>query len=163
MQTKKLTFSALLVAIGAMAGNLIYIPVGAAKCFPVQHTINVISGVLLGPWYAVANAFLISLLRNMLGTGSPLAFPGSMIGAFFAGAMYLKFGKKSYAVLGEIFGTGILGGLLAFPIAKFMLGKDVAAFYFIIPFLISTIGGSILGYSILKVMEKNKVLKKFEA
>jgi len=80
-----------------------------------------------------------------------------------AGALYLKFGKKFYAVLGEIFGTGILGGLLAFPIAKFMLGKDVAAFYFIIPFLISTIGGSILGYSILKVMEKSNVLKKFDA
>lgn len=163
MQTKKLTFSALLVAIGAMAGNIIYIPVGAAKCFPVQHTINVISGVLLGPWYAVSNAFLISLLRNMLGTGSLLAFPGSMVGAFLAGAFYLKFGKKAWAVLGEIFGTGILGGLLAFPIAKLILGKDVAAFYFIIPFLISTIGGSILGYSILKVMEKSNVLKKFEA
>ncbi len=163
MQTKKLTFSALLVAIGAMAGNIIYIPVGAAKCFPVQHTINVISGVLLGPWYAVANAFLISLLRNVMGTGSPLAFPGSMIGAFLAGALYLNFSKKSYAVLGEIFGTGILGGLLAFPIAKLILGKDVAAFYFVIPFLISTIGGSIIGYSILKVMERNNALKKFEA
>ncbi|KUO70311.1 MAG: energy coupling factor transporter S component ThiW [Clostridia bacterium BRH_c25] len=163
MQTKKLTFSALLVAIGVMAGNIIYIPVGAAKCFPVQHTINVISGVLLGPWYAVANAFLVSLLRNMLGTGSPLAFPGSMIGAFLAGALYLKLGKKSWAVLGEIFGTGILGGLLAFPIAKLILGKDVAAFYFVIPFLISTIGGSIIGYSILKVMERNNVLKKLNA
>lgn len=162
MQTKKLTFSALLVALGTMAGNLIYIPIGAAKCFPVQHTINVLSAVLLGPWYGVANAFLISLLRNMLGTGSPLAFPGSMIGAFTAGVLYLKFGKKLYAVAGEIFGTGILGGLLAFPIAKFLLGKDIAAFYFIIPFLISTIGGSMIGYAILRVMEKNHILKKLD-
>jgi len=92
-----------------------------------------------------------------------LAFPGSMIGAFLAGALYLKLGKKSWAVLGEIFGTGILGGLLAFPIAKLILGKDVAAFYFVIPFLISTIGGSIIGYSILKVMERNNVLKKLNA
>lgn len=163
MQTRKLTFSALLVALGTMAGNLIYIPVGAAKCFPLQHTINVMSAVLLGPWYGAANAFLISLLRNILGTGSPLAFPGSMIGAFLAGIMYLKFGRKLYAVAGEIFGTGILGGLLAFPIAKLILGKDVAAFYFIIPFLISTIGGSIIGYVILKVMENNHVLKKLDA
>ncbi|HYE83382.1 MAG TPA: energy coupling factor transporter S component ThiW [Clostridia bacterium] len=163
MQTKKLTFSALLVAIGTMAGNIIYIPVGAAKCFPVQHTINVISGVLLGPWYAVANAFLISLLRNVLGTGSLLAFPGSMVGAFLAGFLYLKSGKKAWAVLGEVFGTGILGGLLAFPIAKIILGKDVAAFYFVIPFLISTIGGSIIGYSALKLMERNKILTKLNA
>jgi energy coupling factor transporter S component ThiW len=162
MQTRKLTLSALLVALGTIAGNLIYIPVGAAKCFPVQHTINVLSAVLLGPWYGVANAFLISLLRNILGTGSPMAFPGSMIGAFLAGIMYLKFGKKLYAVGGEIFGTGILGGLLAFPIAKLLLGKDIAAFYFILPFLISTIGGSIIGYVILKILEKNYVLKKMD-
>jgi energy coupling factor transporter S component ThiW len=162
MQTRKLTLSALLVALGTIAGNLIYIPVGAAKCFPVQHTINVLSAVLLGPWYGVANAFLISLLRNILGTGSPMAFPGSMIGAFLAGIMYLKFGKKLYAVGGEIFGTGILGGLLAFPIAKLLLGKDIAAFYFILPFLISTIGGSIIGYVILKILEKNYILKKMD-
>lgn len=163
MQTKRLTLSALLVALGVMAGNIIYIPVGAAKCFPVQHTINVMSGVLLGPWYAVANAFLISLLRNILGTGSLLAFPGSMVGALLAGVLYRKFRRKSYAVMGEIFGTGILGGLLAFPVAKLIMGKDVAAFAFVIPFLISTIGGSIIGYSILKVMEKNKALKQLNA
>lgn len=163
MQTKKLTFSALLVALGTIAGNLIYIPVGAAKCFPVQHAINVMSAVLLGPWYGAANAFLISLLRNILGTGSPLAFPGSMIGAFLAGIMYLKFGKKLFAVAGEIFGTGVLGGLLAFPIAKLLLGKDIAAFYFIIPFSMSTIGGSIIGYAILILLERNCILKKFDA
>lgn len=163
MQTKKLTFSALLVALGTMASNLIYIPVGAAKCFPVQHTINVLSAVLLSPWYGVINAFLISLLRNILGTGSPLAFPGSMIGALISGILYLKFNKKSYAVAGEIFGTGILGGVLAFPIAKLLLGKDIAAFYFVLPFLISTIGGSIIGYAILILLERNYILKKFDA
>lgn len=160
MQTKKLTFSALLVAIGTIAANLVYIPVGAAKCFPVQHTINVLSAVMLGPWYGIGNAFLISLLRNMLGTGSLMAFPGSMAGAFIAGIMYLKFGRKIFAVAGEVFGTGILGGLLAFPIAKFILGNDVAAFYFVVPFLISTIGGSIIGYVILGLMERSHALKK---
>lgn len=163
MQTKKLTFSALLVALGTMASNLIYIPVGAAKCFPVQHTINVLSAVLLDPWYGVINAFLISLLRNILGTGSPLAFPGSMIGALISGILYLKFNKKSYAVAGEIFGTAILGGVLAFPIAKLLLGKDIAAFYFVLPFLISTVGGSIIGYAILMLLERNYILKKFDA
>ncbi len=160
MQTKKLTFSALLVAIGTISANLVYIPVGAAKCFPVQHTINVLSAVLLGPWYGVANAFLISLLRNMLGTGSLLAFPGSMVGAFIAGVMYLKSGRKLFAAAGEIFGTGILGGLLAFPIAKFVMGNDAAAFYFVVPFLISTVGGSMIGYAILGVMERSQILKK---
>ena len=78
MKIQKMVFASLLVAIGTMVGHVIYIPVGVAKCFPIQHTINVISAVLLGPYYAVLNAFLISLLRNILGTGSILAFPGSI-------------------------------------------------------------------------------------
>ena len=160
MQTRKLTLSALLIAIGTVTGHLIYIPVGVAKCFPIQHTINVLSAVLLGPWYAVANAFTISLLRNFLGTGSPLAFPGSMLGAFLAGILYLKFSSKLYAVLGEVFGTGILGGLIAFPVAKLLLGKEVAAFFFVGPFLVSTIGGSIIGYILLRILEKNKALNR---
>lgn len=158
MQTRKITLSALFIAIGTVTGNLIYIPVGIAKCFPVQHTINVLSAVLLGPWFAAANAFIISLLRNLLGTGSPLAFTGSMIGAFLAGVVYMKYPKKIYAILGEVFGTGVLGGLLSFPISKFLLGKDVAAFFYVVPFLISTIGGSIIAYAILKLLGKNKAL-----
>ncbi|HYE10582.1 MAG TPA: energy coupling factor transporter S component ThiW, partial [Patescibacteria group bacterium] len=88
MRTRKMTLSSLLIAIGVITGNMIFIPVGAAKAFPVQHTINVISAILLGPGYGVAIAFCISLLRNILGTGSLLAFPGSMIGALLAGILY---------------------------------------------------------------------------
>ena len=40
MKTKKLTLSALFIAIGVLAGQFIYIPLGASKCFPVQHTIK---------------------------------------------------------------------------------------------------------------------------
>ncbi len=162
MKTYKLTFSALLIAIGALAGNLVYIPVGIANCYPVQHTINVLSAVLLGPGYAVMNAFSISLLRNILGTGTPLAFPGSMIGAFLAGVWYMKTGRLRAAVGGEILGTGILGGLAAYPVAKFILGKDVAALFFIVPFLVSTVGGSILGYFIVKHLAKQAVFKNFK-
>jgi len=159
METKKLTTSALLIALGTVTGHLVYIPVGVAKCFPVQHTINVLSAVLLGPYYAVANAFTISLLRNILGTGSLLAFPGSIVGAFMAGMLFKKGGDKKWAIGGEIFGTGIIGGLLAFPVSKFLLGKDFAAFFFVVPFLASTIGGSFIAYVFLCLVEKNKSMK----
>lgn len=152
MKTRKITLSALLIAIGVMAGSIIYIPVGASKCFPVQHAINIIAAVLLGPWYGIAIAFCISLLRNILATGTILAFPGSMIGAFLAGIIYMKTRNVTFTALGEIFGTGIIGGLLAFPIAKFFLGKNVAALFYVTPFLISTIGGSIIGCIIVKVL-----------
>ena len=156
MKTKKLTLSALFIALGVVGSNLIFIPVGAAKCFPVQHTINVLSAVILGPWYGVAIAFCTSLLRNILGTGSLMAFPGSMVGVLLAGLLYIKTKKVGLAVFGEIFGTGILGGLLAFPIAKFVMGKEVAALFFVTPFLISTIGGSLIAYFIIKYFKITK-------
>lgn len=159
MKTRKMTLSSLLIAIGVIAGNIIYIPVGAAKCFPIQHTINIISSVLLGPSYSVAIAFCISLLRNILGTGSLLAFPGSMIGALLAGILYQKTNKVPLAIAGEIFGTGILGGLVAFPIAYLVMGKNVAAMFFVAPFLISTIGGSIIAYFLIKAWDFTKATK----
>lgn len=163
MKTKKLTLSALFIALGVISAHVIYIPIGVSKCFPVQHTINILSAVLLGPWYAVGNAFIISLFRNILGTGSLLAFPGSMIGAFLAGILYKRFKNNLSALVGEIIGTGIIGALLAFPIAKLILGKDVAALFFVFPFLISTVGGSIIGYTLLTVTKISKIHKQLHS
>ncbi|WP_352420418.1 energy coupling factor transporter S component ThiW [Proteiniborus sp.] len=159
MSTKKLTLCAFLIAIGTLTGHVFYIPIGVAKCFPIQHTINILSAVILGPWYAVANAFVTSLLRNILGTGSLLAFPGSMIGAFLAGVLYKKTEKQIMASLGEVLGTGLLGGLVAYPVAKLIMGKDVAVFFFVLPFMVSTIGGTIIGNGLLKVLLSSKLLK----
>lgn len=146
MNIRKLTFTALFIAIGTVSAHLVYIPAGIAKCFPVQHAINVLLAVLLGTRYATGAAFAVSLLRNLLGTGSLLAFPGSMIGAALAGLLYSRSGRIGGAIAGEIIGTGLLGGLLAFPIAKFVLGSSAGAFFFIIPFLVSTAGGSLIAW-----------------
>lgn len=152
--TKRLTMAAMFVAIGVILGNVVYIPVGVSKCFPIQHAINVMSAVILGPGYGVLIAFVISLLRNILGTGSLLAFPGSMIGALLAGLAY-KYTKNKYITsIAEVFGTGVLGGLVAFPVAKYFMGKEVAIFFFVYPFILSSIGGSLIAIIILKVMEK---------
>ncbi len=150
MNIRKLTFTALFIAIGVLSAHLVYIPVGVAKCFPVQHAINVLLAVILGTRYSTGAAFTISLLRNLLGTGSILAFPGSMIGAALAGILYKRTGHILGAVAGEIIGTGLIGGLVAFPIAKFLLGTPVGAFFFIIPFLISTTGGSLIAWLLYK-------------
>ena len=150
MQVKKLTSAALLIAIGTLSAHLIYIPAGVSKCFPVQHAINVLGAVLLGPDYAVAIAFVISCLRNMFGTGSLLAFPGSMIGALLAGLAYKQWRNVPAAMTGEIIGTGILGGLTAWLIASTLLGSKAVAWFFIPPFLVSTIGGSIIAGLLLQ-------------
>ncbi|VBB05164.1 energy coupling factor transporter s component thiw [Lucifera butyrica] len=146
MHIKKLTFTALFIAIGVLSAHLIYIPIGIAKCFPVQAAINVLLAALFGTRYAVSAAFAISLLRNILGTGSLLAFPGSMVGAALAGILYKQTRHIAGAVVGEVIGTGILGALLAYPVAKYIVGSPVGAFFFIVPFFVSTAGGSILAY-----------------
>lgn len=150
MKTKNLVRAAMLVALGVALSNFIYFPVGASKCTPVQHIINVIAGITLGPSYAVVIAFLISAIRNIIGTGTLLAFPGSMIGAFLAGLLYKKTKNKIFAAAGEIVGTGIIGAIVAYPIAKFIIGKEATVLFFVLPFLINTVVGSIIALFILK-------------
>ncbi|NSW89716.1 MAG: energy coupling factor transporter S component ThiW [Firmicutes bacterium] len=150
MKTRKLIHAAMLVAFGVAMSNFVYFPIGASKCTPVQHIVNVLSAVTLGPGYAVLIAFCISVIRNILGVGTLLAFPGSIIGAFLAGILYKKTNNKLFAAAGEIVGTGILGAIAAYPVAKLLMGKEVAAFFYVFPFLINTIAGSIIALLMLK-------------
>jgi len=161
MPTKPLITAALFAAAGAAAGQVIYIPLGPFKMFPVQHFINVLSAVWLGPGWAVLTAFAISLLRNLFGTGSLIAFPGSMIGACLAGLLYHKTKKAGWAAVGEAFGTGVIGALAAYPVAKLLYGLDAAATYFILPFTLSTASGSVLAYAVLKAF--HPVRRRFKA
>ena len=152
MKTQRLTLAALFIAIATLTGHVFYIPVGFSKCFPIQHTVNVLAAVLLGPWYGVAIAFVTSLLRNVLGTGTLLAFPGSIFGALLAGVLYQRTGKVLLASLGEVVGTGFIGALAAYPIVKLVMGQEAAIFFYVVPFLTSTVGGTIIGNLILKAL-----------
>lgn len=149
-RTKKLVISGILIAISTILGTF-SIPLLGAKVAPIQHLVNVIAAVILGPVYGVGCAFVSSLLRNILGTGSLLAFPGSMIGVFLSGLLYKKFKKIEVAVIGEVIGTGIIGALLAYPLAAFVLGREVAMFVYIVPFSLSSFIGGFLAYIILKL------------
>lgn len=163
-QTLRVTLAAVLCAV-AVVGSLFSFPVFGSKCAPVQHMVNVVCAVLLGPWYGLGAAFLASLIRNLLGLGSLLAFPGSMCGALLCGLVY-KYTKKLLPTLvGEVFGTGVLGGLLAYPVAVTFMGVaagNVAFYAYIVPFLVSTAGGSIIAGAILFALQKNGVLEKMQ-
>ena len=163
--TKKLALAGVLCAV-AVVGSMFSFPVFGSKCAPVQHMVNVLCAVLLGPWYGVAVAFVASLLRNLLGLGSLMAFPGSMCGALLCGILYHKTKNLLATLCGEVFGTGIIGGLLAWPVAVFLMGKaagDIAFYAYIVPFLVSTVGGSIIASVVLIALEKNSALKKMQA
>ena len=92
LSLRKTVIGGMLVAL-TVALSGFSVPIGASRCFPIQHFINVIAGVFLGPVYGVAMAFCTSLIRNLMGTGSLLAFPGSMAGAFLGAFLFRKTGR----------------------------------------------------------------------
>ena len=156
MNIKKLTLTAFFAAI-AVAGSLFSFPVLGSRCSPIQHLVNVMCAILLGPWYGLAAAFLAALIRNIL------AFPGSMCGALLSGLLYKWMKKLPAAYIGEVVGTGIIGGMLSYPIAAVLMGNQTAAlFTFVVPFLISTVGGTIMAIVITMTMKKTKVLARIQ-
>ena len=149
---QKLAVAGVLTA-AAVVGSFLSVPVAGSKCAPVQHMVNVFSAVLLGPWWGIGIAFCASLI------GSFLAFPGSMVGALCCGLMYHFTRKLSLTCAAEALGTGVLGGLAAYPVARFAMGLAPAGFtVYMIPFFISTLAGSILAYVLLRIFEKSQVL-----
>ena len=158
--TKKLVLAGVLTAL-AVVGSLISFPIAGSKCAPVQHMVNILAAVTMGPGWGVGIAFCASLLRNLLGIGSLMAFPGSMIGAFCCGLVYAKWRKLGVCCLAEALGTGILGGIAAYPVAEFLMGAGPAGlFVYVVPFLISTTAGSILAYLLITVLEKGGVMRQ---
>ena len=156
--TKKLALAGVLTAL-AIVGSFLSFPVAGSKCAPVQHMVNIFASVLLGPGWGVGIAFCASLLRNILGIGSLMAFPGSMIGALCCGLVYKKCKNLSLTCLAEARGTGILGGIAAYPVALFLMGAAPAGlFIYVIPFLISTVAGSILAFLLISVFQKSGVM-----
>lgn len=161
ISVRKLAMAGVLVAV-AVAGSLFSFPVAGSKCAPVQHMVNICGAIFLGPVWSVGVAFCASVIRNLTGLGSLMAFPGSMVGALCCGLMY-KFSKKIIPTcIAEALGTGILGGLAAYPLAKYvMLIQPDGMFIYIIPFLISTVVGSVIAAVVMLILKKSGVLASF--
>lgn len=156
---RQLTIAALFVAIG-VALSTFSIPIGASRCFPIQHFINVLAGIILGPIPALLCAFCTSLIRVFLGTGTLLAFPGSMIGAFLCGLAYRQSQKIWAACLGEVVGTGIIGAICAYPVSAFLLGREAALFGLVLPFSLSSGVGALAGAAIIYGLKKSNLLER---
>ncbi len=164
-QSKKLTLAGILCAL-AVVGGMFSFPVLGSKCAPVQHMINIFSAVLLGPAYGVGVAFSASLIRNLMGVGSLMAFPGSMFGAFLCAIIYKKTKNLPLTLVGEVFGTAVLGGLSAYPIATLLMGKNAGelAFYvYIFPFFVSTAFGAIVAGIFIGALQKNGIMANIQS
>ena len=165
LSVKKLALAGMFCAL-AVVGSVFSFPIFGSKCAPVQHMVNILCAVLLGPWYGVGVAFVASLLRNLLGLGSLMAFPGSMFGALLCGLVYHKTKQLLPTLVGEVFGTSILGGLCAYPVAILLMGKsagDIAFYAYIVPFLVSTAGGAVIAGVLLFSLQRSGALKGMQA
>ncbi|GAB0167389.1 energy coupling factor transporter S component ThiW [Lysinibacillus sp. CTST325] len=154
MSIRKLTIMALLVAIAVAGSTFVSIPTGIARAYPVQHAINVIGAIILGPVPTVMVAFVTAIIRILTGTGSLLAIPGSVIGALCAALAYKYSGKQWLAGVGEMFGTGIIASFIAVPYAHLLMGTSVAALFFMPAFLTSSTIGAMLGIVVASNLRK---------
>ncbi|MEK5036552.1 energy coupling factor transporter S component ThiW [Sporosarcina sp. FSL K6-3457] len=157
MTTRKMVIMTMFVAIAVAGSTFVSFPAGIARAYPVQHAVNVIAAIMLGPVPAVIIAFVTGLVRILTGTGSLLAFPGGMIGAFLAGILYKQFGKTWLAAVGEVIGTGVIASLIAVPYAKILMGTTMTALFFVPPFLVSSVSGAVLGLVLVVRLQHTKV------
>jgi len=158
--TEKVRRSVLAGLFAAMAVLLsgIHFPVGPIKAFPFQHMVNIVAGVMIGPWYAAISALIAGIIRNAIGTGTIFAFPGGIPGAIVVGLVF-RWVRRDWAALTEPVGTGFIG----VPLTVFLLGPIIGkqfAFALLFPaFMMSSVPGSIIGYVLLKALRRTNVLK----
>jgi energy-coupling factor transport system ATP-binding protein len=158
--TRRAAYAVVLVAMGVALAPYTSIPIGIAKVNPTQHFVNVVAALLLGPWWAVAIAAIIAVLRNAMGLGTLLAFPGGMIGALLAGLFY-RYTRNVYAgAAGEVLGTGFVAPVVsALFVAPVLMGKVIPLLALIPSFLASTVAGAVLGVLAVGLLERADIIR----
>ncbi len=153
--TRKIAYAVVLVSIGVAVAPYTSFPVGIAKVNPTQHFVNVLAAVLLGPWWAVLTAMVIGILRNAMGVGTLLAFPGGMIGAFLAGLAYRTARRTGVAAAGEIVGTGGIAPVVsALFVAPMLMGNAIPLLALLPSFMASSVAGALLGVLALRLLKR---------
>ena len=149
----RMVMLAMMVAIGVVISPILRIE---GMC-PTAHLVNIVCSVLMGPWYSLLCATLIGIIR-MLFMGIP------PLGAFLSGVFYRASGGKIIcAVIGEVFGTGIIGSLVSYPVMAFLMGREgLNALFYTPMFLGATLMGGTVAYFFLKALSQAGLLAKFQ-
>ena len=152
---RKMALAGVLTALSFATSSVVVLP----NMAPFQHFFNVITAVLLGPWYAISVAFLTGALRMIIDGRPILAIVGAVIGAGLAGILYQRTGKYIAAMIGEIIGTGVISAVVSVPLMNVLYHAHVPSLYFYIPFFIpAATFGAVLGYLFLKFVQKTGLL-----
>ncbi len=172
VQTLTLSLAATLTAIGVALSPFVSFPFLGTRATPVQHFVNALAGVLIGPWWAAIVAILIGLIRNTLGVGTIFAFPGGIPGALAVGLAY-RFTKRFQnrlshfaAALFEPIGTVFVGAtvslLVIAPLVGFkpllatidQFGVTVALLTLWGGWALNSVSGCVLGYFVHLALDR---------
>jgi energy coupling factor transporter S component ThiW len=149
-------FAALPVVLSIVPGT---IPAAGAKLNPWQHMVNAMAGVMLGPWYAALSATVAAVLRNYLGVGTLLAFPGSIPGALVVGLAHAVW-RRPWVGLLEPVGTGLVGATIgSVLVAPAFMGRAIPVATLLPLFLASSVPGAILGVLALRALERAGLMR----
>ena len=156
----KMVVMSMLIALGVVISPILRVE---GMC-PMAHLINIIAAVLLGPWYAFFCAISIGIIRMIFMGIPPLALTGAVFGALISGLFY-KYSKGNliFAVIGEIFGTGIIGAIVSYPVMTLFWGRTGLTWLFYVPsFLGATIIGGSIAYLMLSQLQRTGHLQKIQ-
>jgi len=160
MTTRRVALAAVLTALAVVLGSL-SVPLGPVKVAPSQHMVNVLAGVLLGPWYAVVMALMAATIRYGFGFGTIFAYPGSLFGGLVVGLVYRYVRRTDYAALLEPLGTVVVGATLSGFVFAPYIGSSLTLSFFWLAFAASCIPGAVLGLIVLKVLRRAGIDKYF--
>ena len=133
--------------------------------FPIAYAVG-LSSVLCMMVQGQALTDVCRLMVKGISSFSLMAFPGSMFGALLCGLVYAKTKNLIATLVGEVFGTSILGGLCAYPVAICLMGKsagDIAFYAYIVPFLISTAVGAVIAGVLVYSLQHSGALRSMQS
>ena len=162
-KTRKLVISAMMAALTYVATMVIQIPspmngyVNLGDCFVL------LSGWLLGPWYGGAAAGIGSMLTDLLsgyGHYAPGTFVIKGLDALVAALLFRTMGRTSTAALvsGLVGETIMVAGYFGY--AALLLGKGLGAAASIPGNLVQATMGLLIGFLLLKVLQKTRIAEK---
>ncbi len=160
MKSTRLALASILTALGVVFS--FYpgpVPVGPTLVFPFQSLINVIAGILLGPFYAPAVALAVGLIRMTLHTGTVFSLPGGIPGALLVALTY-KLTKNYLSAFAEIPGTAIIGAFLSAFLVAPLIGRDATLSFFVVAFIPPAVLGSVIGYIIMIALKKRGIIER---
>lgn len=160
---RKLVISAMMAALTYIVTMVIQIPspmngyVNLGDCFVL------LSGWLLGPWYGGAAAGIGSMLTDLLsgyGYYAPGTFVIKGLDALVAALLFRAMGRTSTAALvsGLVGETIMVAGYFGY--AALLLGKGLGAAASIPGNLVQATMGLLIGFLLLKVLQKTRIAEK---